>query len=83
MKNLRVQSVEFEIPLPEDNLLYGIGEGALAAGTYSPVVDKGFHVLLSPLTPGAHTLHIIAYYDVTLSQDITYTLNVQYRRVGW
>lgn len=75
-KNFRSQSIQFDITLPEDNLLNGIGEGPVAAGTYSPVVDEGYYVLLSPLIPGPHTLRIIAYYNGALSQDITYTLNV-------
>jgi len=48
--DFRVQSVEFEVTWPDDNLLTAIGEGPFAAGTYSPVVDDGIYVLLPPLT---------------------------------
>jgi hypothetical protein len=51
----RVKSRVFEITLPSDSLF----SFALPAGTYSPAIDDGFYVMLKPLDPGAHTLHIV------------------------
>ena len=71
LKNFRVQSVDFEVTWPDDNILTAIGEGPFSAGTYSPVVDDGYYLLLEPLPPGAHTLHFQAGV-----QNVTYHLTV-------
>jgi len=68
LPKFRVQSVEFDVTWPDDNVLTAIGEGPFPAGTYSPVVDEGFYLLLAPLPAGNHTLHF---------QDITYYLTVK------
>lgn len=49
LNNFRVQSVEFGVTWPDDNVLTAIGEGPFPPGSYSPVVDDGFYVLLPPL----------------------------------
>jgi hypothetical protein len=69
--NFRVQSPQFDVTWPEDNVLTAIGEGPFSAGTYSPVIDDGYYLLLEPLSPGIHTLHFQAG-----SQGITYHLTV-------
>ena len=71
LKSHRVQSVEFDVTWPDDNVLTAIGEGPFSAGTYSPVIDDGYYLLLEPLAPGTHTLHFRAG-----SQNITYHLTV-------
>ena len=47
----------------------------LPAGIYSPSMDDGYHVLLSPLKAGPHTLQFHAE-SGTFSQDVTYNLTV-------
>jgi len=71
LKSYRVQSVEFDVTWPDDNVLTAIGEGPFSAGTYSPVIDDGYYLLVDPLPPGTHTLHFQAG-----SQNITYHLTV-------
>lgn len=71
LKDFRVQSVEFEVTWPDDNVLTAIGEGPFSAGTYSPVVDDGYYLMLEPLSPGTHTLHFQAG-----SQNVTYHLTI-------
>lgn len=67
-------------PLPENNLL------GLPAGTSSPAVADGYYVMLSPLSPGQHTIHFTGAvvftaeedgFDFSFSLDITYHLTVQ------
>jgi hypothetical protein len=48
----RVRSEVFSVTLPADNL-FGT---AAPAGTYSPVIDDGFYVMLKPLSVGPHTV---------------------------
>lgn len=76
--DFRVQSVEFDVTWPEDNVLTAIGEGPFAAGTYSPVVDDGWYVLLPPLSAGSHTLHFQGTSASGFTEDITYHLNVSH-----
>lgn len=74
----RVQSTAFGFTLPTDNLLKSIyGNDNFVAGTYSPAVDDGWYVMLSPLPAGPHRIHFRGYnpvYNFTL--DVTYNLNV-------
>ncbi len=74
LKDLRVTSVQFDVTWPADNVLNAIGEGPFSAGTYSPVVDDGYYIMLAPLSAGSHTLHFHAGSSTT--QDITYNLTV-------
>jgi hypothetical protein len=75
----RVQSEVFEVALPEENVFdEQCGEsGGVPAGIYSPAVDDGYYVRLSPLEVGDHTLRIrskIPSSDFTL--DVKYELTV-------
>ena len=56
----RVQSKVFEVALPEENVFDTpcASAGGVPAGIYSPAVDEGFYVQLTPLEVGNHTLHI-------------------------
>jgi len=67
----REQSVVFAVNF----LIYG-DDPYCPAGIYSPAVDDGYYVFLSPLTPGTHTLNIHAEFPGPWVQDITYTLTV-------
>ena len=73
-EKFRVRSVVFDITVPAD--------GFLDPGTYSPVVDDGFYVMLKPLDVGEHTLHIIgATQGCPISGgpfavDVTYNLTI-------
>jgi hypothetical protein len=49
------QSIVFEVILPEDNL-FGATEEDIPELTLSPSVDQGFYLLLTPRTPGTHTI---------------------------
>ncbi len=76
INNFRVQSVEFGVSWPDDNVLTAIGEGPFPAGTYSPVVDDGYYVLLPPLSPGSHRLHFQGTWSWGATENITYNLTV-------
>ncbi len=76
-ENFRVQSVQFDVTMPDDNFLTAIGEGPFSGGYYSPVIDDGVYVLLSPLAPGAHTLHFQGTWPWGSTLDITYKLSVK------
>jgi hypothetical protein len=83
-KNLlrREQSQVFDVALPEDNLFdkpcTDLGLGNVPAGIYSPAVDDGYYVALSPLKAGSHILHFHAdNKDGTVAQDVTYHLEVE------
>jgi hypothetical protein len=58
----RFESPLFEFALPEDNLFAFFGLDA-PAGTTSPAVDAGYYLLLKPLPPGLHTIHIESAFD--------------------
>jgi hypothetical protein len=74
----RVQSDPFVTALPADNIF---GHDACAtgvplpAGIYSPSVDDGFYVALSPLSPGPHTIHFHAD-SGKFTEDVTYNLTI-------
>lgn len=57
-------------PLPADNI-FGLDAGATARA-YS----AGYYVMLKPLSPGVHTLHITASAD-GFAQDVSYTIIVE------
>jgi hypothetical protein len=75
---LRIQSVVFEVALPQDNLFDAPcgGPGTVPAGIYSPAVDDGFYVRLEPLKVGKYTLHISGKGADNLTEDVTYKLTV-------
>ena len=73
----RVRSASFAVTLPNDNLF------GLPAGTYSPAVDDGFYVTLTPLDVGDHTIHFKAARGACpllgpdpFEIDVTYNLTV-------
>jgi hypothetical protein len=74
----RVQSPAFGFTMPDDNFFTAVGEGPFKGGTYFPGVDDGVYVMLAPLAPGPHKLHLHGYfpaYDFTV--DVTYNLMVE------
>lgn len=75
----RVQSVVFDVALPEDNVFDSpcANIGNVPAGIFSPGVDDGFYVLLNPLKAGNHTLQFHAENrSQNFSTDVTYNLTV-------
>jgi hypothetical protein len=66
----RAHSPTFEITLPENNLF-----GA-PAGTYGPAAADGYWVMLHPLPPGQHTIHIHGVFPNGGVLDVTYHLLV-------
>jgi hypothetical protein len=83
LKNLgayRTESPFFKFgPLPENNLL------GLPQGITSRAVSDGYFVMLAPLDPGQHTIHLtgaVVYtvaadgFDFSFSLDITYHIKV-------
>jgi hypothetical protein len=74
----RIQSIVFEVALPEDNVFDALCAPLnVPAGIFSPAVDDGFYVLLRPLQAGSHMIQITAQ---NKSQgfvlDVKYNLNV-------
>jgi hypothetical protein len=69
----RVESPLFEFgPLPADNAL-----GA-PAGSTSPSVDAGVYLLLTPLNPGLHTIHVTGTFDeFSFTIDTTFHITVE------
>lgn len=66
----RTRSIVFEVTLPNGDL------GA-PKGTYSPVVDDGYYVMLKPLPVGTHVLQFQAWdANGQILQDVTYNLTV-------
>jgi hypothetical protein len=80
VKNLggyRVESPLFEFTLPEDNLFAFFGLDA-PGGTTSPAVDAGVYLLLAPLSPGKHTIHVGGSFDVLgFTFDNTFHITVE------
>jgi hypothetical protein len=74
----RVQSEVFEVALPEENVFdeQCAESGGVPAGVYSPAVDDGYYVRLSPLEVGNHTLRIRSKIP---SED--FTLDVKYKLI--
>jgi hypothetical protein len=69
----RVESPLFEFgPLPADNVL-----GA-PAGTTSLAVDAGVYLMLTPLRPGSHTIHVGGTFDeFNFTIDTTFNITVE------
>jgi hypothetical protein len=79
LASFREQSPLFTYgPLPANNLL------GVPAGTVSPSVSDGYHVMLAPLSVGQHTLHfggtavvpVGPGQTLTFIEDITYHITV-------
>ena len=69
----RVESPLFEFgPLPADNVL-----GA-PAGTTSLAVDAGVYLMLTPLRPGSHTIHVRGTFDeFNVTIDTAFNVTVE------
>jgi hypothetical protein len=65
------KSTLFSVNLPPDNV-FGVPPQLL-----SPSADEGYYGFVEPLTPGAHTVHIASSSGCGVTEDVTYTLNVQ------
>lgn len=77
--NYRVQSTAFGFTLPTDNLFKTIyGNNGFVAGSYFPAVDDGWYVMLAPLRPGPHVVHISGTAPGPFTLDVTYYLQVQH-----
>jgi len=77
----RIRPHFFSYALPDENILAAFFGLDVPAGAYSPAVDDGYYAMLSPLSPGPHTLHFTASGSFTggppeVLQDVTYQLNV-------
>lgn len=69
-RRLRVTSPVFTYFLPAGNFF------ALPPGTYGPLVSDGYWVLLEPLAPGAHTIHLQGVSNTGFATQVTYYLTV-------
>jgi hypothetical protein len=77
-ERFRVQSTAFGFTLRTDNLLaavYAPPANTFTAGTYFLAVDDGWYVMLRPLPPGHHVLHLQGS-SGGFSLDVTYRLSV-------
>jgi hypothetical protein len=84
LANYRVQSPLFTWgPLPANNLFQ---DPAFPSGLSSPSISDGYFLMISPLSPGNHTIHFagaavftqaVDGFDFTFALDITYHLTVQ------
>jgi len=75
IKNLgknRTKSPVFSLDLAPDNLL------GFPPGTYEPAVADGYYVLVNPLAPGPHVIHLKGVSsDGLFTTEVIYYLNVQ------
>jgi hypothetical protein len=74
LDQLFVQSVLFDVGLPEDNV-FGADEATVPELLLSPSASAGYHVFLFPLSPGHHVVRWEASW-CDVSQDVTYRLKV-------
>jgi hypothetical protein len=81
-----VDSPLFNLTVPQDSFL--VGQGSPGVPGTGPAVAYGCWVLLEPLSPGVHTVHIEGKFPLkprwfgggppnTFTQDATYTLTVR------
>ena len=70
LQSYRAQSPAFDLTLPSDNIF-----GA-PAGLYAPTAADGFYLIVRPLPPGEHTIHIRAEFGAD-AIDVTYLLTVE------
>ena len=74
LKTFRVRSPSFTVIAPAKGLL---PPGNLSVpGNTDSLVSDGYWLLLSPLTPGSHTLNFHAETSAGFSLDVTYHLSV-------
>jgi hypothetical protein len=74
LDQLFVESVLFDVGLPEDNV-FGANAGVVPELLLSPSVAAGYHVFLFPLPPGHHVVRWQASW-CDVAQDVTYRLKV-------
>jgi hypothetical protein len=61
----------FEFTVPENNIL------EVDAGSIGQSISNGAHLMLKPLTPGVHTIHLHASYpDLEFTVDTTYNFTI-------
>lgn len=73
----RVQSSAYSFTLPADNVLQAvIPAHSYPAGTYFPSVADGYFLLVAPLSPGPHSIHIHVVSAFGGISDFTYHLVV-------
>jgi hypothetical protein len=68
----------FSITLPSDNLFSSV-TCPIPAGTYAEQVSDGYYLMLAPLKPGTHTIHLIGAASAApglLNTEVTYNLTV-------
>ena len=65
----RALSPDFTLDLPPDNIF-----GA-PADAYKPSASDGYYIMLTPLTPGTHTIQIKAQFPTSIV-DVTYLITV-------
>jgi len=70
-KSYLEKSSIFSVNLPADNV-FGV-----PAQLLSPSVDEGYYGFVEPLSPGQHTVKIASSSGCGVTEDVTYTLNVQ------
>ena len=70
LESYRAQSPGFDLILPSDNIF-----GA-PAGLYTPTAADGFYLIVRPLPPGEHTIHIRVEFGAD-AIDVTYLLTVE------
>ncbi len=65
-------------PLPDNNVLQFFGYNA-PQGTTSASINKGYHLMLPPLSKGHHTLHYGGTFGppINFSLDVTFHLTIQ------
>jgi len=71
-RRLYTESTLFRVVLPADNL-FGLPEGFVL----NPSVDAGFYLMIAPLSPGSHTIHLTGTLPTPSSVDATYHITVR------
>jgi hypothetical protein len=75
VSNQRVTSPDFSVTYPDGNVV-GLHGGKAGRGVFGPNVADGYWVLLTPLSPGAHTLHFHA--EITAGPFAGNVIDVSY-----
>jgi len=77
----REQSPVFSFTLPSGDLFTAIGEAPqgqpdfFKAGAYYPIVDEGVYLMIEPLRPGKHTIHVHGEFPAFIL-DMAYDITV-------
>ena len=72
------RSTLFSVQLPPDNI-FGVDESTVPELLLSASVDAGYYVIIRPLPPGTHTIHLVTIPGTScaIPQDVTYTITVE------